>query len=149
MNLMPRSTVMRPVETDLFEAFDRLHSRLLDTFATPTETGRAWMPALADLEETDDAFVIHVEVPGFDRDDIKIELMGRRLTVHAEREEQTSEGTVHSSTRSRGHLHHEVLLPADADDERVEANLDQGVLTIRMNKREGAGRKQIEISSSS
>ena len=148
MNLIPRSPMMRPADTDLFEAFDRLHSRLLDTFAPAGEGSQAWMPALADLEETDEGFVIHVEVPGFDREDIKIELMGRRLTVHAEREEEEKrEGRLHSSTRSRGHLHHEVLLPADADDESVEATLDQGVLTLRMNKREGAGRKQIEISS--
>jgi HSP20 family protein len=143
--LTPRSSMMRPaVDPDLFEAFDRIHSRLLDTFAGPEEGGRGWMPALADLEETDDAFVTHVEVPGFDRDDIKVELQGRRLTVHAEREDQEREGTVRSSTRSR-HLHHEVVLPADAEDEGVRASLDQGVLTVRMAKREGAGRKQIEI----
>lgn len=145
MNLIPRSTMMRPADTDLFEAFDRLHSRLLETFPGGTDLAANWMPALADLEETDDAFVIHVEVPGFDRDDIKIELMGRRLMVHAEREEQPREGTVRSSTRSRNHLHHEVTLPDDADDENIEANLDQGVLTVRMPKREGSGRKQIEI----
>lgn len=144
MNLIPRSTTMRPSDADLFEAFDRLHSRLLETFPT-TAPASGWMPALADLEETDEAFVIHVEVPGFDRDDIKIEVMGRRLTVHAEREEDRREGTVRSSTRSRNHLHHEVTLPADADDENVEATLDQGVLTVRMPKREGTGRKQIEI----
>jgi HSP20 family protein len=146
MNLIPRSSMMRPADTDLFEAFDRLHSRLLDTLPAGGEGTSGWMPALADLEETDDAFVIHVEVPGFDRDDIKIELMGRRLTVHAEREEQPTEGTVRSSTRTRNHLHHEVTLPAEADDEHVEASLDQGVLTVRMSKREGAGRKQIEIT---
>ncbi len=145
MNLIPRSTTPRPVDTDLFEAFDRLHSRLLETFPAATEGTAGWMPALADLEETDDAFVINVEVPGFDRDDIKIEVMGRRLMVHAEREEEPREGTVRSSTRSRNHLHHEVTLPADADDEHIEASLDQGVLTVRMPKREGAGRKRIEI----
>jgi HSP20 family protein len=146
MNLLPRSPMMRPADNDLFEAFDRLHSRLLDTFPGASDVTQSWMPALADLEETDDAFIVNVEVPGFDREDIKIELACRRLTVHAEREEMEREGTVRSSTRSRGHLHHEVLLPADADDEGVEASLNQGVLTVRMDKREGAGRKMIEIS---
>lgn len=143
--LVPRTTAMRPMNADLFEEFDRLHSRLLDTFGAPTEGTEGWMPALADLEETDDAFIVHVEVPGFDREDIRIEMEGRRLMVHAEREEEEREGTVRSSTRSRGHLHHEVVLPADADQDSIEATLDRGMLTIRTSKREDAGRKQIEI----
>jgi len=132
--------------SDLFEEIDRLRNQLLGGVGSPEARLGGWAAALADLEEKDDEFVVEVEVPGFDRDEIDIELEGRRLVVHAEREERERKGVLRSSTRSRGHLHHEVLLPADVDEEGIEASLDRGVLRIRLPKTEETGRRRIEIS---
>ncbi|TVP75412.1 MAG: Hsp20/alpha crystallin family protein [Nitriliruptor sp.] len=145
--LLPR-TSLQPTRSasDVFEEFDRLRDQLLGSFTSPEARVGGWAPALADLEEKDDEFVIEVEVPGFDRDDISIEVEGRRLLVDAEREEKEREGTVRSSTRSSGHLHHEVLLPAEIDEDAIEASLDRGVLSIRLPKNAETGRRRIEIS---
>jgi HSP20 family protein len=143
--LFPTSrSPLRMGTAGLFDDLDCVRARLLDTFDPPVTEG-GWTMAMSDLEERDDAYVVNVEVPGCDRDDIRIEMEGRRLSVHAEREEGPREGTLRSSTRSGRHLHHEVTLPADVDAENIEASLERGVLTIRIPKSETAGRRRIEI----
>lgn len=146
--LIPRSPLRpaRPVTGDLFEDFDRLRSQLLDTFGESEQRAGGWMPALGDLEEKDDEFIVNVEVPGFDRDDIRVEMEGRRLIVHAERREQERKGILRSSTRTGGHLHHETLLPAEVNEDAIEASLDRGVLRVRVPKTEQAARRRIDIS---
>lgn len=144
--LLPRTRMPSQPAGDLFDEFDRLREQLLGGFSPSEARIGGWTPALADLEERDDSFVVEVEVPGFDREDIRIELEGRRLIVHAEREEQERRGILRSSTRSSGHLHHEVMLPDEVDDDHIEASLDRGVLSIRLPKTEQTGRRQIDIS---
>ena len=92
-------------------------------------------PAPADLEERDDEFVVDVEVPGFDREEIQVDLDGRRHLAHAERSEQEHEqepeGTMRASTRTSGHLYPEVVLPAEVDRDGFKASVEQGVLNVR------------------
>jgi len=72
-----------------FEEFDRLHRQLLswlDTWSPlpwPDMTTTAFTP-VADVEETDDAYLVELEVPGIKRDDLDIEVSGRRLSVRGE-----------------------------------------------------------------
>ncbi len=62
---------------------------LLDAWPTlPTVT----QPLFADLEETDDAFLVEIELPGVKQNDMCIELEGRRLIVHAEGKERERTG---------------------------------------------------------
>lgn len=131
-------------ESYLFDEFDRLREQLLGGLPLLRTHGE-WAPALAALEEHEDAFTIEVEVPGFDRDGIDIELEGRRLLVHAEREDEQRSGVLRSSTRSSRQLHHEVLLPTEVTEDGIEASLDRGVLHIRLPKAEQSGRHRIEI----
>ncbi len=144
--LVPRrtSTPARSSAADLLDELDRLRNLVFEPFGS-TEVGD-WAPALADLEERDDEFVVNVEVPGFDQEEIQIELDGRRLLVHAERSEERREGTMRASTRTSGHLHHEVLLPAEVDREGIQASLEQGVLSVRLPKAEQSERRTIDIT---
>lgn len=144
--LSPRRpfTPARTGATDLLDELDRLRSLVLEPFGS-TDVGD-WAPALADLEERDNEFIVNVEVPGFDREHIEIELEGRRLLAHAERSEEEREGAMRASTRTSRHLHHEVVLPADVDQAGIEASLDQGVLSIRLPKNEQDQRHTIDIA---
>ena len=139
-------TTYEPV--GLFDELERLRTRLMETVGIPMATSGGWTAAPGDLEETETEFIVNVEVPGFDADDLNIEQEGRRLMVHAERDEEERSGTMRGSTRSSRHLHHEVWLPADVDAEGIQANLDRGILTITMPKSEGGERRQIEITGS-
>ena len=103
------------------------------------------MGPLADLEETDDAYVVEVELPGVKREDINVEVIGRRLTVTGERKERERTGILRRSTRTVGRFEHEVLLPGEVDEEGVEATLDEGVLSIRVPKSERERPKRIAV----
>jgi HSP20 family protein len=100
---------------------------------------------LADLEETDDAYVVDIELPGVRRGDIEIELSGRRLVVTGERKEKERTGMLRRTTRTTGRFRYEVGLPGDVSDEGCEASFDEGVLSIRVPKAEQERPRRIEI----
>jgi HSP20 family protein len=95
----------------------------------PSLFGEGFAP-LADVEETDDAFVVEIELAGVKKDDVDIELVGRRLVVSGERKERERVGILRKRTRTVGQFRYEVDLPTELDEERVKAELDEGVLTV-------------------
>jgi HSP20 family protein len=149
------STPVRRNETDLAPwspsaEFDRITqqlSQLFDgTWAQSAPAGREAFTPLADLEETDDAYLLDIEVPGVKKKDIDIEIEGRRIVVRGERKEEKRVGILRRQTRSWGEFRYEVVLPDEADDEHIEANLDDGVLHLRVPKRTaGQQRRRIEV----
>ncbi len=85
---------------------------------------------LADLEETDEAYLAEIELPGVKLEDLSVEVAGRRLTVTGERKERERVGILRRRTRTVGRFHYEVLLPGEVDEEGVTASLHGGVLTV-------------------
>lgn len=122
---------------DPFTALDRLNRQLSEYLESwrrlPTLLGEGFTP-LGDVEETDDAFTVEVELPGVGKDDLDIEVAGRRLTVTGERKERQRVGILRRRERVVGRFHYEVVLPADVEEDGVEAHLDDGLLTIRLPK---------------
>lgn len=104
----------------------------------------AFIP-LADIEETDDAFMVELDLPGVDKGDVDVELSGRRLVVSGERKEKERKGVMRRRTRRVGEFRAEIIFPVDVDNEGVEASLDSGTLTIRAPKSVGQRRRQISI----
>ena len=100
---------------------------------------------LADLEETDEAYVAEIELPGVKQEDLTVEVAGRRLTVTGERKERERIGVLRRRTRTVGRFHYEVLLPGDVDEEKVEASLHEGVLTVRVPKPEADRPRRIPV----
>jgi HSP20 family protein len=106
-----------------------------------TET--AFRPNL-DVTEGNDSFVINVDLPGVNEDDLDVQVTGNRLTVSGQREaEETREGERYVAIeRSYGSFSRSFVLPDSADLENVQAQLRNGVLEIKVPKRhEMKGRK--------
>ena len=99
----------------------------------------------ADVEETDDAYVIEVEVPGVNKKDIDVSVAGRRLTITGERKERERVGILRRRTRRVGRFEYDIQLPGDVDDEGVGAELADGVLTVRVPKATTERARRIEI----
>lgn len=136
---------------DPFREFHDLYERMgqLWQSAVPGAgglVGGAWAP-LADLEETDDAYLVQVDLPGVKKDDITIELNAGELSVHGELKEKERTGVLRSRTRRTGRFDYRVMLPQDTDDQHITAELADGLLTVKVPKAEKAKPRRIEITS--
>ena len=136
MSLPVRSQQREPASWEGFSGLSHLRSQLdalLSGWDELLSRAGAFTP-LADLEETDEAYVAEIELPGVKQEDLTVEVAGRRLTVTGERKERERIGVLRRRTRTVGRFHYEVLLPGDVDEEAVEASLAEGVLTVRVPK---------------
>jgi HSP20 family protein len=100
-----------------------------------------------DVEETDDAFVVELDLPGVRRHDLSIELRERELHVAGEVRQRERTGIVRRSSRRTGAFEHRISLPGDIDPDRVEAALADGVLTVTLPKAHRSQPRHIEITS--
>ena len=109
---------------------------------------RQWFPA-ADVSETPDFLTLRLEVPGMVTEDIKIGVENNTLTVRGEKkhESKSEDETFFRSERSYGAFERSFSLPGYVDSEDVQAKLDNGVLTIRLPRREEAKSREIAIES--
>jgi HSP20 family protein len=103
-----------------------------------------WVPAV-DIDEEEDAYVIHADVPGVDKKDVNIELLGNELAITGEIKEREKKGIVRRRTRRVGRFEFRVALPEQVDAEKIDASLKEGVLTVRVPKSSRAQRRQIEV----
>ena len=137
-----------PVGWGPLSELDRLNrelARYLDSWRQLPDLLSEGFTPLADVEETPDAYLVEVEVPGVRREDIDIEVAGRRLSVRGERKEKERVGILRRRERVVGRFACEVALPGDVDEESVEAQLDGGILTVRLPKPERDRPRRIEI----
>ena len=127
-------------------------NRLFNTFFDPPATAgngstlRRWIPAM-DLVETDEHFVLKADLPGLSEEDVNIEVAGNDLSITGEIKEKERKGALRRRTRRTGRFEYRVRLPEQVDASKIEASLDQGVLTVRVPKSERAQRQKVEIKS--
>ncbi len=108
--------------------------------------GAGWSP-FVDIEEQDDAYMLEAELPGVKRDDVNIEVVGNELSITGEIKEKERKGALRRRTRRTGRFEYHVRLPDQVDASKIDASLDQGVLTVRVPKAERAKRQKVEIKS--
>lgn len=100
---------------------------------------------LADIEETPEAYVVEIELPGVRRDDVDIEIAGSHLSVRGERKEKERVGILRRRERTVGRFSYEVTVPGEVEQEAVEAHMDEGVLHVRLPKPERARPRRIDV----
>lgn len=131
---------------DPFREMEALRSRINElmegTFGSAA--GMAWEPPV-DIEETDDAFVVEAELPGVKRQDIDVELEDNQLRIRGEVKERERVGILRRRTRRTGEFNYRVSLPGDFDSDKVEAQLDEGILTVRVPKLPAAQKRRIAV----
>lgn len=143
-----RQTRAEPPVDPVTEQMRRLAQQMFSQLGSPAllAEASAWTP-MVDIEEEDDAYLLEVEVPGVHRDDVNIELVGNELMVTGELKERERKGIVRRRTRRVGRFDYRVMLPSQVDAQKIEAKLDDGVLTIRVPKME-QGRRKIKVTTS-
>ena len=100
-----------------------------------------------DVLEYEDKFVVKADMPGVDKENLKVTLKSGELLIESCEEKQTVEEkeVVHHSERFIGCYQRIIRLPETCDEEKIAARLDNGVLTVSIPKVEPKPRKQITI----
>lgn len=147
MNRMSRYYPTRDIAS-LQDEVERMFRSVIGEGERPATAG-AWSPAL-DVEEDEEAFTLHVELPGVDPDDVEVSLEENVLTITGERgfyEEKEAEG-FRRIERRFGRFHRSVRMPDRVDGASVEARYKDGLLTIVVPKAEEAKPRRIEVQAS-
>jgi len=118
---------------DIQQTNDRLGQLIRTLFA---ETG-AWSPTTVpvDVEETDDSYVVDVELPNVNPQDVTLEMRGEELRIAGRFQQWERTGVVRRQNRPEGEFEYLVDLPSDIDPNEVEATYNDGVLTVKVARR--------------
>jgi HSP20 family protein len=143
----------RPAPIDLWEAFDGLRGemdRALDPFKSPDVAGlfdRQTAPAV-DIVETDEEYFVVADLPGIDKRDLEVSVAGSLLTIKGEKksDQDSAKRKIFRKETWAGSFKRTVDLPAQIDSGRIAAELKDGVLAVRIAKREEAKTKLIEVA---
>jgi HSP20 family protein len=129
-------------------AFDVL--RQLDRLFAEPETWepRAGFPRVS-FDDQGSAFVVRAEVPGLADKDLELSATATALTIRGERKVEPPQGySTHRNERTAYRFARTFELPSKVDSDRVEARLENGVLTVTLPKAPEAQPKQISVKAS-
>jgi HSP20 family protein len=135
---------------EIEDAWNRMGSLLGDVVGGAEGRPFGVLPGRAapvDVEETDDAFVVELDLPGVRREDVSIDLRDDELFVTGESRERERKGTLRRQTRRVGAFEHRIALPGEVDPDSVKATLNDGVLTIQLAKAKRSQPRHIEITA--
>ena len=106
----------------------------------------SWYPKM-DVKEGKKDITVEAEIPGVDSKDIEVSLDGRILTIRGEKkhEKEDRNGGYYHCERSYGYFNRTIELPADVNDEKVDAKFKKGVLKIKLKKTKEAEAKRITV----
>jgi HSP20 family protein len=129
-----------------FQELDSMERRMRRMFE---EIGFApVLPPAADIYETDDEFVMELDVPGYEEDELAIEVFDHTVRVTGERKEAKDEGekSFHLHERLEHKFERRFELPVEADTEHVSAKFATGVLELHAPKLEISRPHKVEIT---
>jgi HSP20 family protein len=106
--------------------------RILSSLVLPERgTQRMWHPP-TDVYETEDSVVIKVEIAGMNPDDLHISFADRILQIRGVRLDKQPKQSCHCLELQFGEFLSQVYLPGRYDQEQIEANYENGFLTITL-----------------
>jgi HSP20 family protein len=124
----------------LEDAFNRL--------LTEPQNNRPWSPAV-DVYETENELVFKADLPDVDPNDVNLRVENLTLTISGERkfEKASDEKGFHRIERSYGNFTRSFAVPNTFDTENVGASFKNGVLTVKLPKKEAAKPRTIKIEA--
>jgi HSP20 family protein len=132
------------------DEMDRLFDNFLRGDLPETSLARGnWAPAV-DISETPDDFVITAELPGLNKEDVKISYQDGVLNIHGEKkhEKEEKKKNYYRVERSYGAFERSFRLPSRIVVDKIDAKFRDGVLTLTLPKADEARPKEIPIKVS-
>jgi HSP20 family protein len=140
---------------DPFAGLTSLHSQLDDMFnnffsGVPAQAIQG-MPAIDVYTEDDKQLVTEVQAPGFDKDDVEVNVHNGILEIkgekHDKQEDKKDKKRSYIVRESHASFYRRLMLPEYADADHVDAHFDNGVLKVTVPFKELPKPKKIAISS--
>lgn len=119
-----------------------------DTASEANEAPTGPWGAPMDLEETEDAYLLEMDLPGASKDEVNIEVTDQEIRISGERKPREDRGRLHHQTRSWGQFDQLVTMPGEIDPGKTEAKLEDGVLTVWAPKAKAAKSRKVDITVS-
>jgi HSP20 family protein len=133
-------TLMRRLTEDMDRMF-------YGTGGTGGRQAGLWAPPV-EVREANGNLVISAELPGLNKDDVKVEVHDDAVVIQGERKREWEEerGGVHRSERTYGSFYREIPLPEGAKGDQAKAQFNNGVLEVTVPIPESQQRKPRQIS---
>ncbi|QXD13765.1 Hsp20/alpha crystallin family protein [Rhodocaloribacter litoris] len=146
-NIMPYAPVteMSRLQREVDRLFDRFFGNL--TEEKEGALSQVWTPVV-DISETDDAYLVRMDLPGLSRDDVTVTFENGTLMVSGERKQLREEKgeQFHRIERWQGRFFRSFQLGQNVDADKIKATFKDGVLMITVPKREESKPVRIKIS---
>lgn len=129
------------MQREIDRIFDRFSGGISDDNDVST-----WLPVV-DVVENKDDYIVKVELPGVNKDDVKITVNNGVLTIRGEKkqEQESKDKNYHRIERSYGVFQRSFTLPSSVKSDKIDASHNDGVLTITLPKAEESKPKEIEV----
>jgi len=133
------------VRWDPFEEMNRLH----DHFLGGRGPAKQAFQVAVDIREEDDAFYVDAEVPGLAAEDVKVDIEKNVLTLSGERKvvKEETEGTFRRVERRYGSFTRSFTLPETVDTDNISADLKEGLLALRLPKKDAPTPRSISVNA--
>ena len=121
--------------------------QLLESAATPQQREAAGVLPLINLTEGKDNYYVRAELPGVKGDELDIQVTANNLSISGERKiaAEEEDARYHRREREAGTFSRMIGLPGEVDTDKVDAKLENGILTVVIPKAEIAKPKQITV----
>lgn len=135
--------------SDLARSFDRLFDDGFERFFAPVAQGSQQRSPALDVAESDRAYTVKLDLPGVAKEDVKVSIDGRRVSIEASarKDEEKKEGDrIVYRERSLASYARSFSVAADIDQAESGAKLENGVLTLTLAKRGAPASAQITVA---
>ncbi|MBI2950696.1 Hsp20/alpha crystallin family protein, partial [bacterium] len=132
---------------DIQNEINKVFNSVMAPFSSEEgELRGAWTPTV-DISETENELVVSADLPGLNKEDIKVNVQNNVLTFSGERKQETKseESNVHRLERSYGFFSRSFTLPATVKADGIKAVYKDGVLRLTLPKVEEAKPRQIAV----
>lgn len=145
---------MSPYDEGFLSQFRRLEQEMDELFSGGTTwTGTRNIRSLpsgsfpaVNVAQTADAVTVYLFAPGIDPKKLNTSIQQNLLSISGQRRiAAETDATYYRQERFTGDFHRVISLPDDVDPERVEARYADGIVQVRVGRRESAKPRQIEI----
>jgi HSP20 family protein len=144
----PHSDALQNALSDFNRCFDSFFG---NSILSPSGKTLNYLPAV-DIQETENSYVMEMELPGFDEKNIEVNVDGSNLTVASRQEEKQEkrneeDGNYILRERRNTTFSRTFQLPENADSSAVSAAFKNGILSLNIKKRAESQKRMIQINA--